>query len=84
VQVIDVPAIGPAGKAIRPAARDQAVEERTDVLGVPHAREGRVLAPQAVAAVQGDGREEPGLSHGEPERFEGLGAFGERPHRRSR
>jgi hypothetical protein len=45
--------------------RDQSVQKVTDARTVPHAREGHVLAAQAVPAVQRDRHQEAGLTVGE-------------------
>ena len=61
VQVIDVTAIGTIDGPVRDAACDESVEKGPHVLAVANASTDFVLAPQAIAAVQRDRREEPRL-----------------------
>ena len=80
VQVIEVAAIGADAEAAGEPLRDQRVEEVADVLAVRDAGEGRVLAAEAVAAVQRDGREEPRLPRREPERLDGAATRSSKRH----
>ena len=59
-------------KRVAKLFRDQRVEEVADVLAVRDAGERRVLAAQAVPAVQCDEHEKPRLPRREAERLEGA------------
>lgn len=75
VEVIDVAAIGAAGKSISQASLDEPVEELADVLAVLNACEGLVLAPEAIPAMQRDRREEPRVARGESKSLQSRDAL---------
>jgi hypothetical protein len=78
MEVIDVSAVGAHDKSIRQTTGSQPVEKRPYVLAVANASEGLVLTTEAVAAVQGDRRQERRLSVRKADRRDGSHTFVER------
>jgi hypothetical protein len=77
MEVVEVPAVGTTREPLREAARDETVEERSDVLAVPDAGKRLILAAQAIPTVQGDRHKEARLSLAEAQRHDRLDAFSE-------
>ncbi len=74
-EVIDVSSIATVREAAGVVPRDELIEEVAHVLAVLHASKGGVLTTDAVAAVQGHGRDKRRLAPGKTERDEGLHTF---------